>query len=126
MWILLKPEDFFPSLSGAPEVDNLLDTDFYKLSMLDFILAHPEYAGLNVRWSMKIRTPEIQTASVISREILESQFEMTQNAITGLSESELSYLRGMERAPGVRMFREETLHFLKDFKLPDFEIWEKD
>lgn len=125
MWALLKPEEFFPNLSGAPEVDNLLDTDFYKLSMLDFILAHPEYKGLNVRWSMKIRNPDIKTRQVIPREVLQEQLEMTRNAITGLSESELSYLRGMERGAGVRMFREETLEFLKDFRLPKFEVWEE-
>lgn len=124
MWALLKPEEFFPNLSWAPEVDNLLDTDFYKLSMLDFILAHPEYAWVNVRWSMKIRNPEIRTKEVIPREVLEEQLEMTKNSITWLSESEISYLRWMERWDWIRMFREETLNFLKDFSLPDFVIWE--
>ena len=89
--------EFFPSLSGAPEVSHLLDTDFYKFSMLDFILAHPEYQGLNVRWSMKIRNKDIQTMEVIPREVLESQLEMSQKMIRGLSESEISYLRGMQR-----------------------------
>lgn len=125
MWVLLKPEDFFPNLSWAPEVDNLLDTDFYKLSMLDFILTHPEYKGLNVKWSMKIRNPDVKTKEVIPREVLEEQLEMTRNAISGLSESELSYLRGMEQGNWVRMFREETLEFLKDFKLPEFAVWEE-
>lgn len=78
-------------------MNHLLDTDFYKFSMLDFILAHPEYRGLNVRWSMKIRNPEIQTMPVIPREVLESQLEMSKNTIRGLSESEISYLRGMQR-----------------------------
>lgn len=73
--------EYFPSLSGAPEVQSLLDTDFYKFSMLDFILAHPEYKGLNVRWSMKIRNPDIQTMQVIPREALESQLEMSKNMI---------------------------------------------
>lgn len=90
--------------------------------MLDFILAHPEYKGLNVKWAMKIRNPDIKTLEVIPREILEAQLAMAQEKITGLSESEISYLRGMERGPESRMFREETLEFLKNFSLPDYEI----
>lgn len=93
--------------------------------MLDFILAHPEYKGLNVRWSMKIRNPQIQTTQVIPREVLEAQLEMTKNTLKGLSESEISYLRGMEQGSGVRMFREETLDFLKNFSLPDFKVGEE-
>lgn len=124
MWIIQKPQEYFPSLSGCPEVHHLLDTDFYKFSMLDFILAHPEYKWLNVRWSMKIRNSDIETLKVIPRDVLESQLEMSRNAIHGLSESEISYLRGMQRSAWVSMFREETLSFLKDFRLPNFEIWD--
>ena len=124
MWLIQKPLEYFPSLSGAPEVHHLLDTDFYKFSMLDFILAHPEYRWLNVRWSMKIRNPDIETLRVIPRDVLESQLEMSRNTIKGLSESEISYLRGMQRGPWVPMFQEETLMFLRDFQLPDYILWD--
>ncbi len=121
-WLLYKPQDFFPSLRDEAEVDTLLNNDVYKFFMLDFILAHPEYRGTPVRWKMTIRNPNIKTALVIPQEKLERQLKLTQEKIQGVSQSDLSYLRGMTDTTGTRLFREETLSFLKDFKLPDFSL----
>lgn len=49
--------------------------------MLDFILAHPEYAGTPVRWKMTIRNSDIQTAEVIPQEKLERQLKLAQEKI---------------------------------------------
>jgi len=49
-------QDIFPSVKNECEVRSVLDTDMYKILMLDFILANPEYKNLNVSWKMKIRT----------------------------------------------------------------------
>jgi nicotinic acid phosphoribosyltransferase len=49
-------QDIFPSVKNECEVRSVLDTDMYKILMLDFILANSEYRNLNVSWKMKIRT----------------------------------------------------------------------
>lgn len=121
-WLLYKPQDFFPSLRDEAEVDTLLNNDVYKFFMLDFILAHPEYVGTPVRWKMTIRNRDIATAKVFSQEKLERQLKMTREKIQGVSESDLSYLRGMTNTQWKRLFREETLKFLSEFRLPDFQI----
>jgi len=120
---LYKPEDFFPTLREEAEVDNLLNNDIYKFFMLDFILAHPEYKGIPVRWKMTVRSTDIKTAEVIPLEKLESQLEMTKEKIAGISEADVSFLRGITNSTWERLFREETLDFLKDFKLPKYRIW---
>jgi nicotinic acid phosphoribosyltransferase len=93
--LLYKPEDIFPSLRDEAEVDNLLNNDVYKFFMLDIVLAHPEYVGTPVRWKMTIRNNDIKTADVIPKEKLERQLKLTQEKIQGVSQSDLSYLRGM-------------------------------
>lgn len=49
--------------------------------MLDFVLAHPEYAGTPVRWKMTIRNPNIRSATVIPQEKLERQLKLTQEKV---------------------------------------------
>jgi len=44
---------------------------------------------------MTIRNHNIKTAEVIPQEKLERQLKLTQEKIQGVSESDLSYLRGM-------------------------------
>jgi hypothetical protein len=43
--------------------------------MLDFLLAHPEYADVNVRWKMKVRNKDIRLAEVIPLEALKEQLD---------------------------------------------------
>ena len=50
---------FAPARDEA-EVQSLLNNDVYKFLMLDFILARPEYANLNVRWKMKVRNQDVK------------------------------------------------------------------
>ncbi len=107
-----KPEDFFPSLRWEAEVDNLLNNDMYKFTMLDFILAHPEYKWIPVRWKMTVRSKDVKTCEVIPYEILDNQFRKTQESINGVSQADLSFLRWMTKSDGSPFFREETLSFL--------------
>lgn len=117
-----KPEDFFPSLRWEAEVDNLLNNDMYKFTMLDFILAHKEYRWIPVRWKMTIRSKDVKTCNVIPYEVLDEQFRMTRESINGVSQADLSFLRGMTKSDGSPFFREETLTFLSNFKLPKYSI----
>ncbi len=123
---LYSPEDFFPVLKQQAEVDNLLNNDVYKFFMLDFILAHPEYKWIPVRWKMTIRSQDIRTADVIPREKLERELQKTKDLIQGVSQADRSFLRGITDSTGKRLFKEETLDFLADFQLPEFRIWTND
>ena len=120
--LLHKPEDFFPVMREEAEVDNLLNNDVYKILMMDFILAHPQYSNLQVRWKMTVRNPDISLGKVIPQEKLESQFQMTRDAIDGISPAQASYLRGFQTNSGKQLLRNETLEYLTYFKLPHFSI----
>lgn len=124
--LLYKPEDFFPVLREEAEVDNVLNNDVYKFFMLDFILAHPEYKWIPVKWKMTVRSEDVKTAQVIPREKLEAQLQKTKDLVRGVSEADRSFLRGITDDAGRRLFKEETLDFLENFSLPDFkvEVWE--
>jgi nicotinate phosphoribosyltransferase len=114
-------QNCFAAARDEAEVSNLLNNDIYKFLMLDFILAHPEYRDMQVRWAMTVRDPSVHLADVIPEYALRSQLDMTQN-IAWVSEADLSYLRGMTTSTGRRLFREETLQFLRDFRLPDYQL----
>ncbi len=109
---------FAPARDEA-EVQSLLNNDVYKFFMLDFVLAHPEYASLNVRWKMKVRNQDVKLANVIPEAELRAQLDATQT-IVWVSPADISYLRGMTWASGRPFLREETLTFLETFRLPDY------
>lgn len=111
---------FAPARDEA-EVQSLLNNDVYKFLMLDFILAHPEYRDLNVRWKMKVRNQDIKLANVIPEVEFRSQLDATQ-AISGVSPADISYLRGMTSTTGRPLLREETLKFLETFRLPEYSL----
>jgi len=117
---LYSPWDFFPALQEEAEVDNLLNNDIYKFFMLDFILAHPEYRWIPVRWKMTVRNDDINTTDVIPKGKLEAQLQKTKDTLQGVSEADRSFLRGITDSSWKRLFREETLEFLKTFTL----MWE--
>ncbi|MDD2870408.1 MAG: hypothetical protein PHS49_00320 [Candidatus Gracilibacteria bacterium] len=119
--LLYRPSDVFSVARDEVEVDNLLNNDIYKFLMLDFILAQDEYKDVNVRWKMKIRNDNIRIADVIPLEALKEQFDATAQ-IKGVSQADISFLRGMQRPDGKQLFREETLKFLQEFRLPEYSI----
>jgi len=114
-------QNCFAAARDEAEVDNLLNTDIYKFLMLDFILSRPEYRDMQVRWAMTVRDPHVHLAEVIPENAIRSQLDMTQS-IQWVSEADLSYLRGMTTSTGRRLFREETLQFLKNFRLPGYQL----
>ncbi len=120
--LLYDAKDVFAVARDEAEVDNLLNNDVYKFLMLDFILAQEEYKDLNVQWEMKIRTPWIQTAKVIDEWMLRAQLNATRN-IGWVSDADLSYMRWILWPTGDRLFSEDTLEYLRNFKLPDYKLW---
>ncbi len=118
-------QDIFPSVKNECEVRSVLDTDMYKILMLDFILANPEYKNLNVSWKMKIRTKWIKTAEVIPLEDLKNQLEMVKN-MNWITVDEYEYLKNYKTPNWEKSLNEETLEFLKNLKLSDYTIWVDD
>ncbi len=109
---------FAPARDEA-EVQSLLNNDVYKFLMLDFILARPEYANLNVRWKMKVRNQDVKLGNVIPEAEFHAQLE-AMKSIPGVSPADISYLRGMTSFSGRPLLREETLKFLETFRLPEY------
>lgn len=110
----------FAAARDEAEVDTLLNTDVYKFLMLDFVLAHPEYRDMRVRWKMTIRDKAIRIADIIPEWAIREQLDATR-AIRGISQADTSYLRGMQ--VGTRnLLKEETLSFLATFGLPEYGL----
>jgi nicotinate phosphoribosyltransferase len=120
---LYTPRDFFAHAREESEIGSLLNNDMYKFLMLDFILAHPEYKDINVQREMKIRSKDVRTKEVIPLEAFKEQLDYCKH-MQGVSDADLSYLRGMtnDKNGAKPLFREETLQFLKTFRLPEYQI----
>ena len=119
---IYTPNDFFAEARNEAEVNNLLNNDVYKFMMLDFILATPKYRWIEVKRKLKIRSKNIKTAEVIPKDSLIKQLELAKN-MPWITEAQASYLRWMTRPDGQRLFREETIEFLKNFKFWDYTLW---
>ncbi len=116
-----KLQDIFAVAKEEAEVDNLANNDVYKFYMLDFILAHKEYKDIEVERKMTIRSPDIKTALVIPKTQLIEQLKMTQD-IVWIKKQDLDYLKNLKFDWWRDIFRQETIDFLKTFKLPDFKV----
>lgn len=110
----------FAAARDEAEVDNLLNTDVYKFLMLDFILAHPEYRDIKVRWKMKVRNKNVHLANIIPETALREQLDATRG-IKWVSQAWLSYMRGMQ-VGNRAMLRDEALIYLSGFQLPEYNL----
>jgi nicotinate phosphoribosyltransferase len=106
-----------------PVIRSLLDTDFYKLLMLQFIWKH--YPKTRVSFSLLNRTPSVRVADMFSREELLHQMEH----VRGLRfrRSELVWLAGNTFYGRSGIFEPAFLEWLeRDFRLSDYELSVKD
>jgi nicotinate phosphoribosyltransferase len=103
-------------------VRSLLDTDFYKLLMLQFIWKN--FADIPVTFSVINRTSTVRLAEMIDAAELRRQLDHVRTL--RFRRSELIWLAG-NTFYGVRgIFMPEFLAFLADFSLPDYELSEQD
>src|ERR1700704_2336583 len=106
-----------------PVTRSLLDTDFYKLLMLQFIWKH--YPRTHVSFSLFNRTTSVRLAEMFSREELIHQMEH----VRGLRfrRSELVWLAGNTFYGRRGIFEPAFLEWLeRDFRLSDYELSVKD
>lgn len=113
--------DFFAEARNEAEITSFLNNDLYKFMMLDFILAHPEYKNLEVNRKMTIRSKDIKTALVIPKESIIEQLDAAKNIIW-VNKKDLEYLGNLKRPNWEKLFSQVMLDFLKDFKLPDYNL----
>src|SRR4030088_1279112 len=106
-----------------PVTRSLLDTDFYKLLMLQFIWKH--YPRTHVSFSLFNRTTSVRLADMFSREELTHQMEH----VRGLRfrRSELVWLAGNTFYGRRGIFEPAFLEWLeRDFTLSDYALSVKD
>ena len=102
-----------------PVIRSLLDTDFYKLLMLQFIWKH--YPKTQVSFSVFNRTGAVRLADMFSREELTHQMEHVRNL--RFRRSELVWLAGNTFYGRRGIFEPAFLDWLEhDFELSDFEL----
>lgn len=103
-----------------PIVRSLLDTDFYKLLMQQFIWEH--YPNVQVCWSIANRSLKVPLAREIDLQQLREQLDHVRTL--RFTPSEIIYLRGQSFYGQTGIFRPGYLDALRTFELPDYELAE--
>jgi len=102
-----------------PVIRSLLDTDFYKLLMLQFIWKH--FPATRVSFSVVNRTDVVRPADMFSRDELTHQMEHVRRL--RFRRSELVWLAGNTFYGRRGIFEPAFLEWLEqDFRLSDYEI----
>ena len=105
-----------------PIVRSLLDTDFYKLLMLQMIWGL--HRDLPVTFSVKNRTKAVRLADEIDEAELRAQLDHARSI--GFSKREMIWLAGNSFYGVEQIFRPAFLEWLAGFRLPDYELRRRD
>jgi nicotinate phosphoribosyltransferase len=101
-----------------PIVRSLLDTDFYKLLMLQMIRhLHPE---VQVMFSLINRSRSVRLADVIDEGELREQLDHARTV--RFAKKELIWLAGNSFYGKQQMFGPEFIRWLADFQLPEYDL----
>ena len=101
-----------------PIVRSLLDTDFYKLLMLQMIRhVHPDVA---TTFSLINRTTTVRLADVIDEAELRAQLDHARTV--RFTKKELIWLAGNSFYGRQQMFAPDFLAWLAEFRLPEYEL----
>ena len=101
-----------------PIIKSLLDLDFYKLTMGQFVLHR--YAGVPVRYAFNNRTKSVRLADFVSEDDLCYQLDLCRTLRFGVIETK--YLEKLKNDEGERLFADDYLTFLRDVQLPPYEL----
>lgn len=101
-----------------PIVRSLLDTDFYKLLMLQFIWK--KYYHTRVSFAVTNRTKSVKLANEVNIDELRAQLDYVRTL--RFRESELVWLRGQTFYGTRGLFEEGFIDFLRTFKLPEYNL----
>ncbi len=101
-----------------PIVRSLLDTDIYKLLMLQTIWK--EHADVPVTFSLINRTKTVKLAEEIEEDELRAQLDHARTI--GLSKKELIWLAGNTFYGKERLFSQGFLNWLNEYRLPEYNL----
>lgn len=101
-----------------PVVRSLLDTDFYKLLMLQLIWQR--HADVQATFALINRTTSVRLGAVIDERELREQLDHARSL--RFSKRELIWLAGNSFYGKQRMFAPDFLAWLAEFRLPDYEL----
>src|SRR5919107_460131 len=101
-----------------PIVRSLLDTDFYKLLMLQMIREF--YPDQQVTFSVINRTRQVRLAEIIDEGELRAQLDHARTI--RFTKKEMIWLAGNTFYGRKQIFSPEFLAWLEDFQLPDYEL----
>ncbi|MFE8583867.1 nicotinate phosphoribosyltransferase [Sphingomonas sp. NCPPB 2930] len=105
-----------------PIVRSLLDTDFYKLLMLQMI--RNLYPDTQATFALHNRTRSVRLADVIDEAELRAQLDHARTL--RFTKKELIWLAGNSFYGQTRMFAPDFLAWLADFQLPEYELSRRD
>ncbi len=105
-----------------PIIRSLLDTDFYKLLMLQMI--RHLYPSTDVTFSVINRTRSVRLAEVIEESELRAQLDHARKL--RFSKKELIWLAGNTFYGRSQMFSPDFLFWLANFQLPEYELRKKE
>jgi nicotinate phosphoribosyltransferase len=101
-----------------PIVRSLLDTDFYKLLMQQFIWEH--YPNEQVSWRLANRTRSVRLADEIELGAVREQLDHARTL--RFTPTEIVFLRGQSFYGQAGIFKPAYLETLRAFRLPDYEL----
>jgi nicotinate phosphoribosyltransferase len=105
-----------------PIVRSLLDTDFYKLLMLQMIRhVHPD---VSATFSLINRTTSVRLADIIDESELRAQLDHARTL--RFTRKELIWLAGNSFYGKQQMFSPDFITWLADFRLPEYELSKAD
>lgn len=105
-----------------PVVRSLLDTDFYKLLMVQMIReVHPD---VRATFAVINRSKSVRLAEVIDEAELRAQLDHARTV--GFSKQELIWLAGNSFYGVQRMFSPDFIAWLSRFRLPDYDLSVRD
>ena len=101
-----------------PIMRSLLDTDFYKLLMVQMIREF--YPDQKVTFSVINRSKHVRLAEVIDEGELRAQLDHARSI--RFSKKELIWLAGNTFYGKTQMFSPEFINYLSNFRLPEYEL----
>ena len=105
-----------------PAIRTLLDTDFYKLLMLQMIWKmHRER---RVTFRLVNRSPEVRLAEIVDERELIDQLDHARSL--RLAKNELIWLAGNTFYGTRQIFEPEFMEWLSTFQLPEYELTKRD
>ncbi|PQM58205.1 MAG: nicotinate phosphoribosyltransferase [Rhodobacteraceae bacterium] len=101
-----------------PIVRSLLDTDFYKILMNQFIFKNAK--EVTAKFKLINRSKDISLVELISEEELRNQLDQARNL--SLSRGEATWLRGNHFYGNEMMFTPDYVRWLEQFALPEYNL----